>query len=157
MLALNSCLHKDCTLWLRWRKPQNISLFVIWPRSSAAEHPQSVSLWIPFCFAFSLAQTCTWADPPLNRKQPLAKRAAVSQPVKTGHTLFCVGLTLSSPKLCSPLVTSRAWWNLYWCCLKGLELIHSFFLTAQFWKGPRCHRTGRPAEAEPSVHPDCRF
>lgn len=101
-----------------------------------------------FVLPFLLAETSTWAMPPLNRKQPLAKRAAISQPVKTGHILFCVGLTLSSPKLCSPLVTSQAWWNLYWCCLKGLELIHCFFLTAQFWIRPRCHRTGCPAEAE---------
>lgn len=112
-----------------------------------------------FCFAFFLAQTSTWAMPPLNRKQPLAKRAAISQPVKTGHILFCVGLTLSSPKLCSPLVTSQAWWNLYWCCLKGLELIHCFFLTAQFWIGPCCHSTGCPAGAELSCqyYPHCSF
>lgn len=151
-IPLNSFLHKDCTLQLKGRKPpmntQNISVFVIRPHKRASEDPQSFALWIPFCFAFSLAETSTWAVPSLNRKQPLVKRAAISQPVKTGHILFCVGLTLSSPKLCSPLVTSQAWWNLYWCCPKGLELIQCFFLTAQFWIGPRCHRTGCPAEAE---------
>lgn len=80
-----------------------------------------------FYFSFSLAQTSTWAMPHLNRKQPSAKRAVISPLVKTGHILFCVQLTLSSPQLC---------WNLYWCCLKGLELIHCFFLTAVLNRAP---------------------
>lgn len=144
-IPLNSFFHKDCTLRLsslKYRKPllntQNISVFVMWPHNRASEDPQFLSV-NTFCFAFSLVETSTWAMPPLNRKLPLAKRPTISQAVKTGHILFCVGLTLSSPKLCSPLVTSQAWWNLYWCCLKGLELIHCFFLTAQFWIEPCCH------------------
>lgn len=114
--------------------------------------------YLLFCLFF-------WHKPPpepclhSTGNNPLAKRAAISQPVKTGHILFCVGLTLSSPKLCSPLVTSQAWWNLYWRCLKGLELIHCFFLTAQFWIGPRCRSTGCPAGAELSCqyYPHCSF
>lgn len=161
----NSSIHKHCTIWLLWRKPRMNTQFnkqfspFIWPHTRALEDPCSFAPWIPFVLPFFLAQTSTWAMPPLNRKQPLAKRAAISQPVKTGHILFCVGLTLSSPKLCSPLVTSQAWWNLYWCCLKGLELIHCFFLTAQFWIGPRCRSTGCPAGAELSCqyYPHCSF
>lgn len=46
---------------------------------------------------------------------------------------FCASLTLSSPEPCFPLVTSQAWWNLYWCCLKGLKLIHSSWRHGPEW------------------------
>lgn len=46
---------------------------------------------------------------------------------------FCAGLTLSSPEPRFPLVTSQAWWNLYWCCLKGLKLIHSSWRHGAEW------------------------
>lgn len=105
----------------------NISLFVFRASQECIGGSLVLRSVNTLCFAFSLAEASTWALPPLNRKQLLAKIAAISQPVKTGHILFCVGLTLSSPKLCSPLVTGQAWWNLYWCCLKGLKLIHWFF------------------------------
>lgn len=161
----NSSIHKDCTIWLQWRKPRMNTQFnkqfgpFIRPHTRASEDPRSFAPWIPFVLPFF------WHKPPpepclhSTGNNPLAKRAAISQPVKTGHILFCVGLTLSSPKLCSPLVTSQAWWNLYWCCLKGLELIHCFFLTAQFWIGPRCRSTGCPAGAELSCqyYPHCSF
>lgn len=124
---------------MTWRKPPtpDVSVFVFRAAQECIRGSSALRSVNTFCFALSLAEASTWALPPLNRKQLLAKRVAISQPVKTGHILFCVGLTLSSPELCSPLVTSQAWWNLYWCCLKGLKLIHCCFLSFFFFS-PDC-------------------
>lgn len=85
------------------------------------------------CWALSLAEATTWAMPALNRKQPLAKWAPIS-PVSQ-NSPYSIFLRwpdmIVSGALPFLLVTSQAWWNLYWCRLKRLKLIHSLW-----WRGP---------------------
>lgn len=111
---------KAVRLGVKWRVP---------PTSSTP-------LWInTLCSAFPLAEAATWAVPPLDRKQPLAKWAPINS-ASQNRPYFIFLLwpdTIVSGALPSPLVTSQAWWNLYWCRLKGLKLIHSLWQWGPEW------------------------